>query len=126
MAKESVGSVVRSVLPEGVWTPGSSKVYQDKSYSKTRIKTRYKFDWIDMTDYDVEMYERHLNRGVYSGPRRKASNAKRKQIKNNAAALEAAIMAAFLDTNINGIKEVKVWFGTICVYREEPISIVKG
>lgn len=126
MAKESVGSVVRSVLPEGMWVPGCSKVYQDKSYSKTKVKTRYKFDWLSkMYDYDADYYQEYINRGVI-GNCVKASSAKRKQLKDRGLALEAAIMAAFDGTNISGIQEVKVWYGTICVYREEPISIVKG
>lgn len=40
-----VQEIVRSVLPS-MWHAGYSKCYRDTSYTKTKRKVRFKFDWI--------------------------------------------------------------------------------
>lgn len=46
-----VQQVVRS-LPFVKWTPGWSKCYKDTSYTRTKKKVRFKFDYIDVLGYD--------------------------------------------------------------------------
>jgi len=62
-----VQEIVRSV-PWMKWTPGRSKCYRDESFTRTKRKLRFKFDYIQ-TDlninqatgvYDPEPFEKEL------------------------------------------------------------------
>lgn len=128
MARKTVGSIVRSVLPEGMWKPGYSKVYQDKSTSSKKEKIRYKFTYLhNMRLYDEDLYEWHMNK-TSLGPRIKPTAADRKEINTRRTDLENKILQALTTAGIDGVTRVRLGFGNgdIYVYREYPVTVVKG
>ena len=92
MAKVTVGSVVRSILPAGMWQPGQSKIYNDSRLSLTAKSTRYNFAYLR----DMHLMSRQRNK-----------NAKK-------------IIDALKGAGIEGITDVFVYDHGIHVYQKIP------
>jgi hypothetical protein len=118
-----VQEIVRS-MPWLLWTPGHSKCYVDTSYTKTKKKVRFKFDWIGTTAFDRLNAGREMSYGSpvgmdWSSPEGKDYSTKYNRIMNRLQKqLRDALEAEGHKVQLIGIHrgEVLVWM--------EPVSIV--